>query len=225
MRLTVGPLPPAVYWRRRVFVLAAALLGVFLVAQACMAASAQPEGQEGGSDPSDEPSTPAAAASSGPPTSGPSSPPSAGDPTGEPAAAQLDEDICTDDELEVVAEAGRGEVESGDSVQFKIIIRNGSDRTCRRDVGGGQRELFLRQGSGATTMWSSRDCVDLTGEKEEELAPGVEREHWTVWNTRTSDECDDQDRASGARVDPGEYELVARVGTAYSEPVTVAVTD
>ena len=52
MRLTVGPLPPAVYWRRRALVLGVALLVVFLIVQACMAATARSDKEDTATGPS-----------------------------------------------------------------------------------------------------------------------------------------------------------------------------
>ena len=52
MRLTVGPLPPAVYWRRRSLVLGVALLVVFLIVQACMAATARSDKEDTATGPS-----------------------------------------------------------------------------------------------------------------------------------------------------------------------------
>lgn len=225
MRLTVGPLPPAVYWRRRALLLGIVLLVLFLVAQACMAANASPDGQEG---------TGAAAGSTDPPSGGPSSPST--DPSDAPttgpaspgpdggAANGSDAQRCTDDEMLITAVAEPATAPAGSEIRFTIRIRNDSDRTCRRDVGGGQRELFLRSGSGATTVWSSRHCADLTDENVRELAPGFATEHWVVWNGLASNRCDDRGRPAGDQQRAGEYELVARLGTAHSEPVTVTLT-
>jgi hypothetical protein len=238
MRLTVGPLPPAVYWRRRAIVLGAVLLVLFVVAQACLSGAASPEEPAGGQPASDPPAgSGAGAGPTGPAASGgPDQPdaPATGSPAGEvPAGAPSDgrsptapaptgPGACTDEEMRITAEADRTSFQVGTRVQFTIRIRNDSDRTCRRDIGGDRRELYLRRGTGAAKVWSSRDCGGPAGSEVRELAPGFETSHWTVWDGRASDACDG-DEPAGEPVAPGEYQLVARLGTDYSEPLTITV--
>jgi hypothetical protein len=226
MRLTVGPLPSAVYWRRRALVLGAIVLALFLVAQACMAASASSE--RGGTPPTTQPPAEASQPPTNPPTQPPTQLPTlspTGVPaTGEPASQPPSEDTCTDDEMRVTAVSDLTEFRAGQSVQFTIRIRNGGDRSCERDIGGSQRELFLRRGSGADKVWSSRDCDPPTGAEVLPLEPDFERSHWTVWNGRASNRCEGGD-PDGDLVAPGAYELVARLGTDYSEPVAITVTE
>lgn len=235
MRLTVGPLPPAVYWRRRTIVLGAVLVLLFLVAQACMSAAASPEQDRTAGPASPPPSSPAAAPSGTPPATGPpaTSAPTgstatptgshAGGPAGTGSSAPADPDACTDQEMRITAEADQASFPVGASVQFTIRIRNAADRSCRRDIGGDQRELYLRQGTGATKVWSTQDCDPPTGTDVRELAPGFETSHFIVWHGRSSESCQGG-QPGGARVEPGEYQLTARLGTAHSEPVTITVT-
>ena len=42
----------------------------------------------------------------------------------------------------MIAAAGAEQVPQGGVVEVKIEIRNDSDRECRRDIGGSQRELL-----------------------------------------------------------------------------------
>lgn len=233
MRLTVGPLPPAVYWRRRALVLGAVLLVLFLVAQACLAAAADQDGQAAGEPSSSSTPSPAPPETSGPPTAGPTEDadppglPAVGsededEPAGEPDA-ELGEDACTDAEMLVTAVADPTEFPAGDTVRFTIRIQNDSDRSCMRDVGAGQRELYLRRGSGADRVWSSRDCIDLEGRDVRELPPVFDTTHFVDWNGRSSVSCENSEPA-GPVLDPGEYELVARLGTVYSDPLAITVS-
>lgn len=233
MRLTVGPLPPAVYWRRRAIVLGAVLVALFLVAQACMSASASPDDVDAGNTPSPTAAGPSTSATPPPQSDPPAAtttpespaPPPEEPPDGEPAAAldPADPAACTDQEMLITAETGDPSFPGGTSVQFTIRIENDSDRSCRRDVGGDHRELYLRKGTGATKLWSSRDCDGPSGSQVEELAPGFERSHFIVWHGNASDSCQDGAPA-GEPVPPGDYQLIARLGTAYSEPVKITVT-
>lgn len=239
MRLTVGPLPPAVYWRRRAIVLGAVLVALFLVAQACMSASASSEGRSGGEAPPSGTPPPVAGQSSAPPESPAGSPP-AGQPVGQPDDEPGGEDDpepvdpaeapdppaeggCADQDMLITAVADPDSFSQGDAARFTIRIRNDSAESCRRDIGGDRRELYLRRGSGASKVWSSRECGAPTGTDVLELPPAFEREHYLVWNGRASDSCDDAGEAAGELVPAGEYELVARLGTAYSDPLPVTI--
>jgi hypothetical protein len=229
MRLTVGPLPSAVYWRRRAIVLSAVLVLLFLVAQACMSAAASPEGPDAGGASPSPPSS-----STTPPQTGPAGGPTASAPTADQLEPAGDEgagpplepagpDACTDQEMLITAESEQASFPGGTSVQFTIRIRNDSDRTCRRDIGGDHRELYLRQGTGATKVWSTRDCGGPTGSDPRELAPGFEISHFIVWQGQSSRTCQGGEPAGG-QVAAGEYQLTARLGTAHSQPITITVT-
>jgi hypothetical protein len=234
MRLTVGPLPSAVYWRRRAIVLSAGLVLLFLVAQACMAAAASPDRL----DPGGTSATPTGS-STAPPATGPAGRPAPGqtgstaagqpDPADDPAPGPVESldpaapDTCTDQEMLITAESGSASFTSGTGVQFTIRIQNRSDRTCRRDIGGDHRELYLRMGTGATRVWSTRECGAPSGSEVRELAPDFEISHFIVWQGQSSRICQGGEPAGG-QVEPGEYQLIARLGTAHSQPVTITVT-
>jgi hypothetical protein len=223
MRLTVGPLPPAVYWRRRAMVLGGVLFALFLLAQACMSAAASPEGGNATSAPSSSPPTATSAPVTLPTITTAPTPPPVSQPAPDPSQTPVDPNACTDDEMLIIADADRTSFAAGTTVRLTIRIRNDSERTCRRDVGGDRRELYLRQGPGAASKaWSSRDCDAPTGSDVEELTPAFETEYWVEWNGRSSDSCDATEPA-GELLPPGEYELVARLGTAYSEPLILTV--
>jgi hypothetical protein len=217
MRLTVGPLPPAVYWRRRAIVLGAALIVLFMVGQACMSAS-----------PADDPT----GGQSHQPTS---TPPSAGDQTGAPATSgpppatstaaggqgsgaseAPDGDLCTDDEIKVTALAGRTTFTVGESVRFTIRIAHAADRPCERDVGGGQRELYLVPDPGTGRVWSSRDCASPSGEDVLRLTAGWSRDHEIQFIGLGGNACD-------VELETGRYQLYARLGTARSDPVEITL--
>lgn len=233
MRLTVGPLPPAVYWRRRAIVLGAVLVALFLVAQACMSASASPEGGSGGGVSSSSSPSPVADQSSAPPETDPPETPAGPPetPAGEDDPVTVDpaeapeppaEGGCADEDMLIVAEAEPDSFPRGEPARFTIRISNDSGGSCRRDVGGDRRELYLRLGSGATKVWSSRECGAPTGSEVQELPPDFEAVHYLVWNGRASDSCEDGEPA-GDLLETGEYELVARLGTDYSEPLTITI--
>lgn len=237
MRLTVGSLPAAVYWRRRAIVLATGLLAVFLVAQACMAAASGGD-TAGEHSPGPTPTSTSGATSTAtndsllpdldlPEGDGQSASPDAGassdgEPAtddGEPAAGGAE---CTDDEMLITAEASETEFSAGDPVELRIVIRNDSDRQCLRDIGGNERDLYLVQGTGASRVWSSQDCGGPSGSDPQELEPGFETMHYLVWDGRSSSSCDG-DSPDGGQVEAGEYQLFAMLGSARSEPVQLTI--
>lgn len=207
------------------------LLAVFLMAQACMATSAGSGDGEAADGSSGSPSAPADPASASP-GSASSTPPDSGDPEGGvPEAGASNQPAegkdggappgpeCTDEEMRVVARAERTEFDPEvDQVRFTIVIGNDSGRTCSRDIGGALRELYLIKGTGADKAWSSRHCGAPEGNSQEELSPDFETSHWLVWNGRDSSSCDGDDT-----VPPGDYRLIARLGTVYSEPVEITL--
>jgi hypothetical protein len=238
MRLSVGSLPPAVYWRRRALVLAGVLVLLFLVAQACRSAAASPEDGSAAGDPSPTPTAAApgtadpgrtpAPTGTGSPRPEPDSPAATGDPSGPPAGEgdQLDPAdpaACKDVEMLIIAQTSRAKFPAGTSVQFTIRIENDADRSCRRDIGGNHRELYLRKGTGATKLWSSRDCGGPSGSQVRKLEPGFVTSHYIVWHGRSSASCAGGE-PTGDQVEPGNYQLVARLGTAFSEPTEITVT-
>jgi hypothetical protein len=207
--------------------LGAVLVVLFLVAQACMSASASPEGGTGGGAPSSSPPSPVAGESSTPAGADPpETPDGEADPaTVDPAEAPDPpaEGGCTNDDMLITAEAEPASFARGEQSTFTIRIRNDSGGSCRRDVGGDRRELYLRRGSGASKVWSSRECGAPTGTDAQELPPAFEKEHYLVWNGRASDSCNDAGEPAGELLEPGEYELVARLGTDYSDPLPITV--
>lgn len=216
--MTVGPLPPAVYWRRRVLVLGAALLAIFLIAQACMASASTGDRPDAGSTPGPTSSPASSTAPSPPPaTSSQSTSPDPEPSGGEAASAPPDPATCTDAEVKVIAAATKTTFPVGEVVTFSIQIDHAADRTCQRDVGGDQRELYLVRETGAGHVWSSQDCADPSGSEVIELTDGWSREHTIGF---AGEDCGDPAR----ELEPGTYQLRARLGTAQSEPVTITLT-
>lgn len=235
MRLTVGPLPPAVYWRRRALVLGAVLVLVFLIAQACMASAST--GDQAGAGPSSSTSASPEATTATTPPAPPPPPATTGAPETEPdgdggeepepaprpGGADLGPEGCTDEEIRVIAEAADTSPQVGQQVQFTMRIEHAADRACRRDVGGDQRELYLVREAGAGPVWSSQDCANPTGTEVVELTDGWEpREHHIGFTGQETSKCSGP-AAAGPDLAPGTYQLFARLGTALSEPVTITL--
>ncbi|MEU7981055.1 hypothetical protein AB0B63_21305 [Micromonospora sp. NPDC049081] len=242
MRLTVGPLPSAVYWRRRAVVLGAGLLFLVVLLYSCTrsgdtgttrgAGGPTSAPAAGGASPTVASPAPGSASPSGaagaPDSSaassaepGTNSAPSA-DPPAPASPARVDDDgTCTNSEVQVTPVALPAEVRQGAPVDLTLKIKNTSQRTCSRDVGADVQELFIK--SGAEKVWSSDTCGTGKGSDVQSFTPGFERTYQLTWNGMDASRCS-QGVASGPNPPAGTYQVFARVGTKLSEPVKLVVT-
>ncbi|MBB5477965.1 hypothetical protein [Micromonospora parathelypteridis] len=240
MRLTVGPLPPAVYWRRRVVVLGAGLLFLIVLLYSCTGSGRSDGDPKAGGTPT---SAPTSAESPGSGSGGPvltpqtGAPPTSADPdaasnpspaitSNEPqlgaAAGSVDDSTCTDAEIRVVSVASPTSVQRGAMVDLQLKIKNTSDRTCSRNVGADLQEIFIK--SGAEKIWSSDTCGKVQGSDVQSFIPTFERSYKVAWNGRDTSRCDGSGLAAGPFPPLGTYEVFARVGTKLSAPVKLTVT-
>lgn len=235
MRLTVGPLPPAVYWRRRAIVLAVTVVIVFLIVQSCSGGSGNGGEIDTAATPNPDPtptvtikrpqvggSAPASSAPAPPPSLVPTSaaaapPPS---PTGPPAPA-VDKGTCTDAEIGVVPVPGAAKAARGQTIVIRLRIKNISTRTCSRDVGASVQELYIKRG--ANTVWSSDTCAGAKGVDVQPFTPGFEHEYSVSWNGRDVTRCNNAE-AGGPVPAAGDYQVFARVGTKISAPVKLTLS-
>jgi hypothetical protein len=212
MRLTVGPLPPAVYWRRRAIVLGALLVLLFVLVYRCGGSKPSGAADSRSSHPNGSPTPSATPRVLSPVIGQPSATPSASTgaaPTGP----------CTDAEIAVTVstEGAKTDFVAGTYVRIYLKIKNISTRSCSRDLGSTAQELRIAQG--ATKLWSSDDCGSTPGTDVRMLRAGeVVDQFNVVWNGRASTNC--QTKPVPA---PGSYQLVGRVGTDWSEPVPLTV--
>ena len=222
MKLTVGPLPPAVYWRRRVLVLAGLLVVVLAIAYACHAAASNAEGQKPtavttSTTPAPAPSTtPPSATPSPSPSIAPSPPPStasaAPQSAGECAAAELTVTVGIASPSPTVTR-----LQYGGTFAVRLVVTNVSTRTCTRDVGSVPEELIIKRGT--TKIWSSDDCASPNRVQHDvrTFHPGdvvVATIKWSSFSITTNG-C-----AKATHPAPiGTYTLTGRVDTKFSQPV------
>lgn len=214
MRLVVGPLPASVYWRRRAVVLGGAILAVLIVMYSCSRAG------QTSPNANPTPTVPGPGSSSSPDSVVPVNQVS---PTPSPEPV-LDAQLCTDAELSVVAAPDKTTVGAGASFRIKLLIKNISSRACNRDVGADFQELRIVLG--AEKIWSSDDCGGLTGSDLRTFPPNHERSYEVTWNGKSSTACSQATRPApaGPAPEPGEYQIIGRVGTDLSDPVTLKLT-
>jgi hypothetical protein len=104
-----------------------------------------------------------------------------------------------------------------------LQVTNTSTTACNRDLGSAQQELRIL--SGTTKVWSSDDCANradaAADQSVRKIQPGGTFDFYIKWGgTSSAANC-----ATGAPVKPGNYSLVARLGTMESKPAPFTVTN
>jgi hypothetical protein len=102
--------------------------------------------------------------------------------------------------------------------RLRLEIRNTGSVACRRDVGADEQELLVMVGT--RRIWSSDDCQPLEGKSVRTLAPGEKRVYTITWSGKDSVPGCAQVRT---RVEPGRYEVMARLGSLQSERATFTI--
>ena len=249
MRTTVGPLPPAVYWRRRAVVLGALLLVVIVLFVACSGrddtnskqgrntSSQYPIPAPASSTPDEEPSFSDAKPGGGPSLPAPgdlsSQQPTLGDGVGASGApngqgqAGTNANVtaptgatCADAEMSVIPAPASTTVRRGTPVAIRLTIKNISARTCSRDVGADPQEIYIDRGP--RKYWSSDTCSTARSSDVRQFPPGAERQYIVTWNGRQSSKCVGGQAAGPAPI-PGQYEIRGRLGTKVSDPVILTI--
>jgi hypothetical protein len=223
MRLTVGDLPAAVYWRRRAVVLVGIGLVVIIIVYACSGTGSATNGQ-----PPSSPTTLHNVISVEPTSPGTTTTPPATAFTlnmgqasqgADPAASGA----CTDTEMSVTVKAAPAVVAPGQGAVFTITIRNTSARTCTRDIGADRQEMRLT-GSDGKIVWTSDECPGNTGSQIYTFDANEYVSYPLNWNGRPSRTGSGQKSCTiGTGVPGGTYQLVGRLDQITSTPVTLNV--
>jgi hypothetical protein len=227
MNLTVGPLPPAVYWRRRAVVAGVLLVLVLLVTYSCggssgSGAAGQPRANAGAATDTPDPTGSELRPQTGaPPTDVPSTAPG---PSFAPAfsqpasadAAPPQSDSCADSEI-LLTPSPKKIVGGTFPYQLTLKVKNVSDRTCKRDVGADPQELHIV--ANGQTVWSSDSCQTVHGQPDvRTFPPGIEDAFMIGWDGTLGTACNNKTPAP-----PGSYLLVAKLDTKVSDPVPFTV--
>lgn len=220
MRLTVGPLPANVYWRRRAVVLVGLAMIVLVVSYAC-----------GGPDPNADAQVAADTSNSQSASPGttllrpevPATTTSTPSPSPFTLPIPATTGPCTDAELDVIATAAAPEVQRGQTLNVTIRIKNVSDRTCGRDIGADMQELRLNDPAAKKIVWSSDDCNPNHGVDVRSFAPGQEETFTLTWQGKASRGGDDSPVCDAPAPTAQSYELVARLDQKYSAPFALRI--
>ena len=189
-----GPLPPGVYWRRRLILFAVLVLVGSFAFRACTDDTDPARITTG---PSPSPTT----------TRRPSARPST---TAKPSvtptrAAGLP---CRETDLRLTATANAKSYPTSVRPLFTLEVTNAGPVSCTVDFGPTETELRVL--SGNDRVWSSDDCGAATGSQIVTLEPDGHRSTTLPWSRKRSapNQC-----ASRADAAPGTYRVVGRLGS------------
>ncbi|WP_104524562.1 MucR family transcriptional regulator [Blastococcus atacamensis] len=214
----VGPLPAAVYWRRRlvVLVLLVAVVGGlgwgtvwFLDRRSGVSEAAASTTTARPTElPALDRVVPSAAAAVRTPAapSEPTSPPSAPAAPARPAGGP-----CADDVL-LLEVRTPGQAAVGSKPTFQLVVGNTGSVPCVRALDKELQELVL-VGAGGNRVWGSNDCFPESSDEPRTLAPGEVVVVPVVWGGLTSEPTCTAPRGAPA---PGAYLLRGRLDTKVS---------
>ncbi|WP_330183754.1 hypothetical protein OHB26_09070 [Nocardia sp. NBC_01503] len=212
-----GPLPPEIYWRRRLVAIGAIAVALLLVLWVAFALLRSGGGEEKKADAKAPTSAPGATnkpagSSSGAPDSG-SAKPSA--PVGGNAAPVAGAAQCSDQSLAVKVNVGQPTYKTGEQPIFGIVITNISSSACERDMGSGLQLVSVQSLDGQRRLWASTDCYPDGTSDMRTLMPGQQAAFTVTWSGATS-----QPGCAGERVPvpAGPYTVVAQLGSVRSAP-------
>ncbi|WP_448642284.1 MucR family transcriptional regulator [Geodermatophilus sp. URMC 63] len=226
----VGPLPAAVYWRRRLLALVLLLAvlggGVWLGAALLTGSDGEATAAEATTT-----STPAGApaldrvvpslASVQTPTPPPTSPPAPAPAAPAAPAAPVQEAgaPCRDDVLALEVRTP-GTVATGSRPVFELVVTNTATVPCTRVLDKGLQEMVLLD-AGGNRLWGSNDCVPEVSSDTRTLAPGEQVVFPLTWSGTTSEPtC----TAARVPVGPGQYVLRARLDTKTSPDAVLQIS-
>ncbi|MEV6932614.1 hypothetical protein AB0M46_50115 [Dactylosporangium sp. NPDC051485] len=222
-RLTVGPLPSSVYWRRRAIVLAVVVVAavlVWLAVRGGSPSSPTSASSQSATMTSSTPATTRAAPTEATPTPGeftsPSFTPDQTGPSATPRSpAPANVAPCTDDQITVTVAASPSPGLVGGTFTFSIAIASKATDWCSRDLGAGAQEIrVLRDGE---LLYSSDECGGGKTSDVRSFAAGDAVMYRHAWSSYRATPHNCAPAANPAP--PGKYQVVARIGTKLSAPV------
>ncbi len=193
-----GPLPPRVYWRRRLIVIGIAVAVIIVIVLII-----------------------AAIARGGAPKPGSSSNPggSSADvfPTGEPTISPTAGGTCDPAKVTLTADTDKSEYAAGELPQLWLTLENKSAQPCAIGVGGDQVTFTITSpsGSGDEVYWTTKDCSDPSPAATVTLKNGVpvESSTKTTWPRTRSTPGDCIATAPQVGSDGASFDFTITLGT------------
>ncbi|MFC3964185.1 hypothetical protein [Nocardia jiangsuensis] len=201
-----GPLPPEIYWRRRVFAIGILVLALALVIWLVVMVA------RGGTSPGGTAATSTTTESNAP----------AGGSGASAASSSAESDVapCSDQSLAVKVSVGQPTYRRGEQPVFGIVITNISAAPCSRDMGSGMQQISVQTLDGTRRLWNSVDCYPDGQPDIRTLERGQQAAFTVTWSGSTS-----QPNCAGERVPvpSGAYAVLAQLGGVRStaEPFNI----
>ncbi len=194
----VGPEEPAVYWRRRILVGVAVLLGLVLVLFVMRSCS-------GGTDPVAQPSD--QPTQSEQPSESPS------------ASATGDAAACSDSDIGVAVKMAQSSFKTGEEIVFQLHITNNGQSDCSRNLGSKVNNVAVT--SGPAAVWSSDNCLPA-GEDDFKTIPAGKT--YVVESTWKQDITAASCSTPFQKAQAGGYEVIGKNMDVKSDPVSFTIT-
>lgn len=170
----VGPQPPSVYWRRRLFVLGSIVALIVLLAMTVKIATSDSDGSAK-ADPTPSQTTPVAVPST-PSTRAHTTSPAKS--TSSPAhsahgrstsSAPPPPAPCSRSALAVSAVVGKQSYKVGEQPLLELQVANTGSKPCVQDLA--DKQVVLRVYNGESRVWGSHDCKIEPGTDNRTLVP------------------------------------------------------
>lgn len=226
----VGPLPAAVYWRRRLLVLGCALgvlggggwVGVAATTGGGSGTATEAAGSTGAAPvptPALEQVLPSLAAVQVP-TSAPVSSSASGEPAPATSSAPAEGGPCSDDMIDVSVRPVPVSTPAGSKPTFELVVTNTSSAACVRTLDKGLQEVVLLDASG-NRVWGSNDCFPEESADARTLQAGEAVVFPVLWSGLSS-----EPGCAGSRTTPsaGGYVVRGRLDAKMSADAAFTLT-
>lgn len=225
----VGPEPRVVYQRRRVAVVAAAVLALFAVVWLVSASGGSgpdPQAVQAAATGSMTASAPAPSSSaatqtpSTPPTSASPGTTAAVSPSAMPVAAAPSTVVCSDSVIDIAAQVAAPSYTVGAQPVFRLLITNTGQSACAAEVSANLQRVLVYSADGSRRIWSNNDCSPSDATAMRTLQPGEQAVYSVQWSGTTSAAA-----CTGARqpVGAGQYIVLVALGARQSTPVPFTI--
>jgi hypothetical protein len=218
-----------IFWRRRAVAMGGVVGAVLIVAWAAGgffgdqspavqgASGGVHESQPPSSPPPNSQSTPSSSSTTAPPpaSSGPPSPPPPLSPPPDPHLP------CPDQAIGLAVELGAPQYKAGQRPVLRLVVANGGQVPCTRDISRSIREILVTSQDGATRLWSSNDCYTSAKPDLRIIQPGERLTFDVKWAGRTSAPGCPSKRTT---VQAGTYSVLGKLGALASRPVPFVLT-
>lgn len=194
--------PPEVYRRRRMTVLGLAvlILALFIVGIVLLVQALSGSGDQT-AKPEEEPQSAAGEADSEQKEEAPG-------PKGDEASG-----VCPTDQVTLTAGMDKDKYKAGDKATMTLNVKNEHSAECQIEVGSASQQFIIQQND--KTVWDSAWCSSEGQDEQRVFAPGSAKKTSLTWSLVPTDQNCNKTADS---FEPGQYQLVVKLGDAASPP-------